>query len=239
MTRLRARDTLYCVLRAVVERRGGWERRMRIRWLGGDDRTARGWRAWAGRGVAALTGMLLVVMILAGCSPSSSGTSGAKPALTSIPWCDRPSFNFVDDSTQAQPPINDWNQVRDQLGFTLYLPSSLPKGSCLVLAGGSVHDPIYGAHVSLTWDVAPDMSPLSFSEAPRRGAGAKPQCEASSQDAKVSICLGSIKDTSITVVARETPAQLQSFFNGLQPNVEWLPSDTQKLLATPSPTAQS
>lgn len=193
-------------------------------------------------GIAVLACALLLASALAGCSLFGGGgskSSAAKPSLTTLPWCDRPYMNFVDDSTQAQTPINDWSQVKSQLGFTLYLPPSLPTGSCLVLAGGSVHDPIYGGHVSLTWDVAPDMSPLSFSEAPRRGAGSKPQCEASSQDAKVAICVGTIKDTSITIVARQSPSQLQSVFNALQPDVEWLPSDTQKLLATPSATAQS
>ena len=195
-----------------------------------------------GRGIAVAACALLLTSALAGCSLFGGGgskSSAAKPSLTTLPWCDKPYLNFVDDSTQAQTPINDWSQVKSQLGFTLYLPSSLPKGSCLVLAGGSVHDPIYGGHVSLTWDVAPDMSPLSFSEAPRRGAASKPQCEASSQDAKVSICVGSIQDTSITIVARQKLSQLQSVFNALQPDVEWLPSDTQNLLATPSATAKS
>lgn len=192
-------------------------------------------------GVGALLCALLLAAALAGCRLGGSGTqktSTAKPDLTTLPWCDQPYLNFVDDSTQAQTPI-DWSQASDQLGFTLYLPASLPKGSCLVLAGGSIHDPIYGAHVSLTWDLAPDLSPLSFSEAPRRGAASRPQCEASSQDAKVSVCLGSIKDTSITIVSKQSPAQLEAVFNALQPNVEWMPSDTQNLLATPSATAAS
>lgn len=207
------------------------------------ERSAKATHRRIGRGAVALACALLLLGALAGCSLFGGGgtkTSAAKaPSLTTLPWCDRPYLNFVDDSTQAQTPINDWSQVKPQLGFTLYLPKTLPKGSCLVLAGGSIHDPIYGAHVSLTWDIAPDMAPLSFSEAPRRGASAKPQCESSSQDAKVSICLGSIKDTSITIVGRQTTAQLQSVFNALQPDIEWLPSDTQKLLATPSATAQS
>lgn len=194
-----------------------------------------------GRGVVALACMLLLTAALAGCSlggGSAKTTSAARPDLTTLPWCDRPYLNFVDDSTQAQTPI-DWDQASSQLGFTLYLPASLPKGSCLVLAGGSIHDSIYGAHVSLTWDIAPDLSPLSFSEAPRRGAASKPQCEASAQDAKASICLGSINDTSVTIVGRQSPTQLQAVFNALKPNVTWLPSDTQNLLATPSATAQN
>lgn len=199
-------------------------------------------RGTIARGVAALACALALLGALAGCGPFGGGgtvSTTTVPGLSSLPWCDTPALNFVDDSTQAQTPINDWSQVKPQLGFTLYLPKTLPKGSCLVLAGGSVHDPIYGAHVSLTWDVAPAMTPLSFSEAPRRGAASKPQCEASAQDAKMSICLGSVKDTSVTIVANQSPAQLESLFNALQPDVEWLPSDTQKLLAAPSPTGQS
>ncbi len=206
-----------------------------------------GMMAWPLRGrttggAMALICALMLLGALAGCSLGGSGTTATKagpPGLTALPWCDAPTLNFVDDNTQAQTPINDWSQVKPELGFTLYLPKTLPKGSCLVLAGGSIHDPIYGAHVSLTWDVAPAMTPLSFSEAPRRGAPSKPQCEATAQDAKVSVCLGSVKDTSVTIVGAQTPTQLESFFNALQPDVEWLPSDTQKLLAAPSPTAQS
>lgn len=204
---------------------------------------ARGRGGRGGRGAAVVACALLLLGALAGCGPFGGGaktttTTTNKPDLTALPWCDQPYLNFVDDSTPAQTPI-DWSEARSQLGFTLYLPGSLPKGSCLVLAGGSIHDPIYGAHVSLTWDIAPTMTPLSFSEAPRRSAAAKPQCEASSQDATVSICLGSIEDTSITIVGRQSPSQLEAIFNALKPTVAWLPSDTQKLLATPSTTPQS
>lgn len=194
---------------------------------------AGGWR----RGMLASAALLAVlVMALSGCNGSSSKSSSTTPGLTTLSWCDRPYLNFVDASSSAQTPINDWTQVKSQLSFTLYLPPSLPTGSCLALAGGSIHDPIYGAHVSLTWDVAPDMQPLSFSEAPKRGADAQAQCQASAQDAKISICLGTIANTSITVVSRKAPADLQAIYATLKPNVEWLPSNTQQIQTTPTAT---
>ncbi|MFI5274326.1 MAG: hypothetical protein ACHQ4H_14930 [Ktedonobacterales bacterium] len=191
------------------------------------------------RAISAACALLTLTGTLAGCAlfgGSSTATSASAPGLAQLAWCDQPYLNFVDANSTTLSPINDWSQVRDQLGFTLYLPASLPKGSCLALAGGSIHDPIYGAHVSLTWDVAPDQQPLSFSEAPKRATGANVQCEASAQDANVSICLGTISGTSITMVARKSPADLQAIFNALKPNVEWLPSDTQQLQATPTAT---
>ncbi|HEU5438672.1 MAG TPA: hypothetical protein VFU88_05235 [Ktedonobacterales bacterium] len=220
--------------------RDGLERGWGHGWSGGylpKDLRHAGTRGWW-RGLLASVALLAVLaMTLAGCSGSSSKTTSANPGLTTLSWCDRPYLNFVDASSSAQTPINDWTQVKSQLGFTLYLPPSLPKGSCLALAGGSIHDPIYGAHVSLTWDVAPDMQPLSFSEAPKRGADAQPQCQASAQDAKVAVCLGTIANTSITVVARKAPADLQAIYATLKPNVEWLPSNTQQSQTTPTTTS--
>ena len=183
-----------------------------------------------------LAALLLALMAaLAGCASSSTVHDDAAD-LSKLSWCDSPFVNFFDGSTANATPISDWNQVRGQLDFTLYLPPSLPQGSCLVLAGGTFHDAIYGSHVSITWDL-PNGEPLSISEAPNRanGAGAV-QCAASAQDAKTTICLGTIGSTSITLAARESAASLQALFGSLKPNVDWVPFGTTQLLQTPTAT---
>jgi hypothetical protein len=182
-----------------------------------------------------------LALILSGCdsgssSSKTSSTDPNHPALALLSWCDHPSIEFQDDSTTQQTVITDWTKVKDQLGFTPYLPATLPKGSCLVLAGGTVHDPIYGARLSMTYDL-PNSVPLSFSEAPKRAnLGGALQCQASATDTTTSICIGSITDTTITIAARESQGEVQTLFNSLQPNVDWVPSSTATPAATGSAT---
>jgi len=184
------------------------------------------------------------VLALAGCGPfgggGSSSTAGSGPktvALANVSWCDSPVISFQDDSTTNQTVLTSWNDVRGQLGFTTYLPASLPKGSCLVLAGGSIHDPIYGGHLSITYQL-PETGPISFSEAPSRpNLATAVQCSQDTQNKETTICLGTIGDTSVTIASRQTPAELQTLFKSLKANVDWVPSGTDKLLATPTATA--
>jgi len=177
--------------------------------------------------VLALGGLLL----LAGCTLFNGGPGSNEKAPAQVPWCDSHSApRFQDNSTAAQTVLTKWSDVKDQLGFTVYLPASLPNGSCLALAGGSIHDPIYGGHFELTYNL-PTSGPLAFSEAPKRaGMADKVQCVPSSQDAKTTICQGAINGTSITLAARQTMSQLQTVFASLKANVDWVPQVT----ATPS-----
>lgn len=193
----------------------------------------------------------MMLMLLAACSPLFGGTNSDSPdslTLAHTPWCDKPLINFQDDSTTSQATITNWQQVRDQLGFTPYLPATLPKGSCLALAGGSIHDPIYGGHFSITY-ILPTGSPISFSEAPKRAnLGDKVQCSqdtqktqqgtptpAAQQTTPSTVCIGAIAKTSITIAARQSTDEVQNIFSTLQANVEWVPADTNKLLATATP----
>jgi hypothetical protein len=178
---------------------------------------------------------LAVSAVLAGCASSSTIHDNAA-SLSKLSWCDRPFVNFFDGSSANATSISDWSQVRGQLDFTLYLPPSLPQGSCLVLAGGTFHDAIYGSHVSITWDL-PNGEPLSISEAPNRANVASTvQCAASAQDAKTTVCLGTIGSTSITLASRQSAASLQALFRSLKPNVDWVPFGTTQLLQTPTAT---
>ncbi len=183
-----------------------------------------------------LLGMALaLVLALAGCSGDTASTSTANDLqLAQVPWCDKPLISFQDDGTTSQKIITDWSSVKDQLGFTPYLPTTMPKGTCLALAGGSIHNPIYGGQLSITY-VLPNVGPLSFSQAPKRpNLPSATQCVQSAQDSKTTICAGVKDNTSITIASRQTAAELQALFGQLQPNVNWLPANNNTLAPTPT-----
>ena len=182
---------------------------------------------------------IALALVLAGCDSGSGPTSTSGDVqLSQVPWCDAPLISFQDDSTTTQKIITDWSAVKDQLGFTPYLPSTMPKGTCLALAGGSIHNPIYGGQLSITY-VLPSVGPLSFSQAPKRpNLPSATQCIQSAQDSKTTICAGVKENTSVTIASRQTAGELQAIFNTLQPNVNWLPANTNSTTPTaPAGTA--
>lgn len=185
---------------------------------------------------------LALAAVMTGCSGGSGSTSeSANVPLSQVSWCDRPLISFQDDSATTQTTFTDWSKVRDQLGFTPYLPATLPHGSCLVVAGGSIHNPIFGGQFSITYNLSL-TGPLSFSEAPKRqGLNNQLQCTTSTSDAKTTICLGAISDTSVTVASHQSQKDMQALFKSLKANVNWVPGDTKKILvtSTPSPTSHS
>jgi hypothetical protein len=136
--------------------------------------------------------------------------------------------------------------VKDQLDFTPYLPPSMPKGSCLALAGGTIHDPIFGGLFRITY-YTPNGGPISFSEAPKHAGqtGGAAQCTAAAPTATpaatpattpipaLTVCLGIISNTSITVAAAQSTADMQKLFGSLQATADWVPL----VKATPSPAA--
>src|SRR5579872_1034663 len=198
---------------------------------------------------------LALLVALAGCDlfggGSNSGGTSNGVSLNQLPWCDKPLVNFQDNSTTNQATLTKWDDVKGQLGFTTYLPATLPKGSCLVLAGGSIHDPIFGGQFKITYDL-PNGVPISFSEAPKRdGISSKLTCAQGTSDfgtptatpasqtpatqtpgSDTSICLGAIANTSIAIASRQSQSDVQSVFNSLKANVDWVPANTNKLLAT-------
>lgn len=199
---------------------------------------------------------LTLLVVLAGCNlfggDSTAPTPSNSVALAQLSWCDKPLINFLDNSTTDQAALTNWDEVKGQLGFTTYLPATLPKGSCLVLAGGSIHDPIFGGQLKITYDL-PNGEPISFSEAPKRAglagnftcipgasvagtptATATPATPTPGSD--ISVCSGAIADTSISIASRQSQSDLQNMFKSLQANVAWVPANTNQVLATPSPT---
>lgn len=193
--------------------------------------------ARAGR--ASAVGLALTLAVtLAACSVGSGSSSvNDQAALNSLPWCVQPQISFVDSSSASQQTITQWDQVKGQLGFVPYLPSTLPKGTCLDLVGGTIHDPIFGGHLSITW-VLPGGNPISFSEAPKRGNTATtPQCAQSGQATPTStasataqptdtttVCIGAVDNTSVTVASHLTQNQITTYFKNLKPASDWEPA---------------
>lgn len=181
-----------------------------------------GARAWRAGGMA-----LALATLLAGCSLGGGGTSSSgQQALNALPWCAQPQISFVDSSSSSQQTITSWGQVKGQLGFTPYLPSSLPKGACLDLVGGTIHDPIFGGHLSITWVLPGSGGPISFSEAPKRGNTATtPQCAQSSQSSDATtVCIGVVGDTSVTIASHLPKSQITDYFKQLQKAPDWQPA---------------
>lgn len=213
---------------------------------------------------AAVVVVVAVALVLIRALGSSGGvtTDSGQVALAKLPWCDQPSIQFQDNSTTNQTTLTQWEQVKDQLNFTPYLPPTLPKGSCLALAGGAIHDPIFGGRMSITYEL-PDGTPVSFSEAPKRGnlgdalqcqpaaptGGATPGATAGATAAaaasgtatpaqQTTVCIGAVANTTVTVASRQSESDVRALFKTLKPNIDWVPgSATAAGTATPGTTA--
>lgn len=182
-------------------------------------------------------------------------------ALATLHWCGKPLMIFRDEGARAVPTaagttptpagtvtatsttsapktITNWSEVEANLGFTTYLPTTLPQGTCLVSTSGTVHDPILGGSFIITY-LLPDHSPISLSEAPARSQNTQFQCNPSigttpqatpkagtptATQTPTQVCTGTHTNTSIVFSARGSTADLQQFFSALQPQVNWVPS---------------
>ncbi len=155
-------------------------------------------------------------------------------------------------SASGPRTITDWSQVKPELDFTVYLPPTLPTHTCLVSVSGTIHDPIFGSSFIIGY-LLPDHSSISLSEAPLRSQNEQFQCSPSSTvsatpsksgtpkagtatpgagvtptptptSTPAQLCSGAKGNTNIFFSAPGTVAQLQQFFNTLQPNVDWMPA---------------
>ena len=145
----------------------------------------------------------------------------------------------VTPSTNHPVTITDWSQVKQNLGFVVYLPESLPQNSCLVSASGTIHDPIFGGSFTIGY-LLPDHSSISLAEAPLRTQSHEFQCSPSSvatphasgtptpaagpAQAALQLCSGARDNTSIVFSAGGSTNSLQQLFDALQPNVNWVPT---------------
>jgi hypothetical protein len=202
--------------------------------------------------------LLFLSLLLAACSmgngTNTSGSATPTTSLSQLKWCSKPSMVFRDEGasgTSLATPgaiptavsgtpttITDWNQVKDRLGFTLYLPASLSSGTCVISAFGTIHDPVFGSSFTIGF-MLPTHDSISLSEAPLRSQDPKFQCNASAtgtptgstatsassgNQAGIQICNGAHNSTNIVFSARGSASNLQQFFNNLQPNVNWIPA---------------
>ena len=172
-------------------------------------------------------------------------TSSATPGITSTAT----STTTVTPTATVAPgtprTITDWSKVEAGLGFTVYLPSTLPRETCLVNAQATIHDPIIGGSFTIGY-LLPDHSALSLSEAPLTSQntafqcnpsnGAKPQANntpkaaipivspSATQEEALLLCSGAKDTTNVVMSARGSSDRLQQFFHNLQPNVSWIPA---------------
>jgi hypothetical protein len=141
--------------------------------------------------------------------------------------------------------ITDWSEVETGLGFGVYLPSTLPQGTCLVSAQATIHDPIIGGSFTIGY-LLPDHSALSLSEAPLISQNTAFQCNPSNggtpqanntpkagtpvaspsatQGVPLLLCSGAKSTTNVVMSARGSSDHLQQIFNNLQPNISWIPA---------------
>jgi hypothetical protein len=215
--------------------------------------------------------LCIASFLLLSCSgPSSAGSAGGSSAtivatpvqlpLAKLHWCNKPFILFRDEhapvtgtptTTSVGTPttVTDWSQVKPNLGFTVFLPAVLPRGSCLVSASGTLHDPIFGGNFIIGY-LLPNSNPISLSEAPVRSNSPQFQCTpakgdtGSSSDASIRVpsnsaapvatasptpmpillCTGVRDSTNIVFSGRGTEASLKQFFDTLQSDVEWVPA---------------
>jgi hypothetical protein len=178
----------------------------------------------------------------------TTATAGSTPSTTAIASATvTPTATTSPTATTGGQPttITNWSQVAPNLGFSVFLPTSLPRNTCLVSASGTLHDPIFGGSFIIGY-LLPDKSPISLSEAPMRTnsrdfqctspKGAAPQVPRNSNagtpttaftpsptQVSILLCTGARDSTNIVFSARGSETSLKQFFDALQPNVEWVP----------------
>ena len=140
--------------------------------------------------------------------------------------------------------ITNWLEVEANLGFSVFLPSKLPRNTCLVNAQATIHDPIIGGNFTIGY-LLPDHSALTLSEAPLVSQNTTFQCSSSivatpqakatassgtlasstnaTQGTTLLLCSGAKGTTNIVMLARGNVDHLQQIFNNLQPNITWIP----------------
>ncbi len=194
---------------------------------------------------------------------TATTASVSQVALADLHWCGKPILVFRDEgSTKSSTPtvsgtpapavtpttvvipnatpktLTDWNQVEPNLGFTVFLPSTLPQGSCLISASGTIHDPTFGGIFTIGY-VLPNHDAISLSEAPLASQTSTFQCSPSSSTTgtksstptpgptvePVQLCTGARSTTNIVLSARGATAALEQTFSALQPHVPWVPAN--------------
>ncbi len=178
-----------------------------------------------------------------GSTPTATATTGATPGVTATGTAGNTPTPTVTTTPPPSGPttVTDWSQVQPNLGFTVYLPTTLPKTACLVSAYGTLHDPIFGGNFIIGYQLA-DGTPISLSEAPVRsnsndGAfqctasktvsktpSGTPTVTASPTQVPMLLCTGARDTTNVVFSAQGSEESLKQFFDALQPDVNWVPA---------------
>ena len=175
-------------------------------------------------------------------SPTATATTGASPTATATATASSSPTSGAGTPTT----ITDWNVVKTNLGFTVFLPANLPRAACLVSAQATIHDPTFGGSFLIGY-LLPDHTSITISEAPLTSqnttfqcsvsnsstaqksspsatATGTPQVPASPTPVPLQLCSGAKNTTNIVLSARRSVEYLQQTFNTLQPNVSWIPA---------------
>src|SRR5947209_8679357 len=103
--------------------------------------------------------------VTASVSPTVTATAGASPTASSSPT--------IGPGTPTT--ITDWNVVKTNLGFSVFLPANLPRDACLVSAQATIHDPTFGGSFLIGY-LLPDHTSITLSEAPLTSQNTTLQC---------------------------------------------------------------
>jgi hypothetical protein len=196
--------------------------------------------------------VLLISGLLVGCSGFGGNTPVTEQSvpLSGLPWCNnKPDETFMNDAPQSSsastgpatgtPVAISWGALKANLGFTLFLPATLPNSSCLLKPFGWVHNASSHNSFIITY-LLPDRNSLTIAQTLQTGPnmpfqcfvspdpsalkGGTPLAVPSTKRVPIQLCSGVRDKTNITFSARWTPKQMQQFFNDLQPDVDWMPA---------------
>ncbi|MGH2494191.1 MAG: hypothetical protein ACRDIV_05745 [Ktedonobacteraceae bacterium] len=176
-------------------------------------------------------------------TPASSPTTTATTPAGGTPTATATTTATVGPGTPTT--LTDWTVVKSNLGFVVFLPTNLPRATCLVSAQVTVHDPTFGGSFLIGY-LLPDHTSITISEAPLTSQNATFQCNVSNSSStqknnptatgtpqltasptatpvSLQLCSGARETTNIVLSARRSVEYLQQFFNGMQANVNWIP----------------
>ncbi len=175
----------------------------------------------------------------ASASATPTSASGGTPTATAKAVTPTPTRGPGTPTT-----IASWDDVKTGLTFTVFLPASLPAGTCLVSAQATIHDPTLGGNFLIGY-LLPDHSALTISEAPLISQNTTFQCNVSGGSSQKSpagsgtpgsthatptptplplqLCSGAKETTNIVLSAQRSVEYLQKLFAELQPDVNWIP----------------
>jgi hypothetical protein len=180
-----------------------------------------------------------------GVTSTATSTTTVSPGITVTTTVGNTETPTATAGPGTPRTITDWSEIEANLGFTVYLPATLPRGTCLVNAQATVHDPIIGGSFTIGY-LLPDHSALSLSEAPLISQNTAFQCNPSNsvkpqtsntpkagtpivspsttREVPILLCSGAKGTTSVVMSARGSSDRLQQIFQNLQPNISWIPS---------------